>query len=220
MLEDAIAGVNGDICGDASVDIGDISGDWLRLKGLMERALSPERFVHSLEVAGAAVSMGRAFGGDLERLAVSGLLHDGAKDMSDGELLAIAEAYGLITDPAERRRPNLLHGPVASVLAPRDWGVTDPVIIESIRYHTTGEAGISKEACIVFMADLIEPGRKYQGVQTLRRLCGEDLRAAVIEAIEQTVEYVKRVNKPFHQGMARCYDWIKSEGSISWRARK
>jgi len=192
---------------------------WLSLYTLMKDALEPERFTHSLDVADASARMGLIYGCDQRKLAIAGLLHDGAKDMSDKALLDIAEPLGMVADPAERTRPNLLHGPVASVLAERDWGISDPAILQAIRYHTTGEAGMSKEACIVFMADLIEPARAYQGVEILRRLCGEDLKAAVIEAIEQTVEYVKRVNKPFHQGMSRFYEWIKDEGSISWKAK-
>jgi ribosome silencing factor RsfS/YbeB/iojap len=173
--------------------------------------LGETRLLHSLLVADEAVIMGRRFGGDLTRLALAGLLHDGAKEMPTPALLALAEAQGLITDPAERARPSILHGPVAAWLAERHWGISDPVILEAIRFHTTGGPGMSREACIIFMADLIEPSRDYPGVELLRRLCRQDLRAAMIEAINQTFDYLARKKQPVHAGMTRCLEWLRQE---------
>ena len=79
---------------------------------------------------------------------------------------------------------------------------------------------MSKEACIVFMADLIEPGRDYQGVDVLRRLCREDLWAAMVEALTQTLEYLEREKKPLHSGTLRCLKWLQEERSIEWTTWK
>ena len=183
---------------------------WEIQRDRMEGMLGAKRFIHSLAVADVSVDMGERFGGDPLRLAMAGLLHDGAKGLGDDRLLAVGASHGLITDPAERENPSLLHGPVAAWMAGRDWGVDDPVILEAIRYHTTGAEMIHKEACIVFMADLIEPGRSYPGVDILRRLCGEDLRLAMIEAIEQTFVYLAREQKPLHTGTSRCLAWLRT----------
>jgi predicted HD superfamily hydrolase involved in NAD metabolism len=185
----------------------------------MAQMLGQKRLNHSFAVADESVALGRVFGGDLAALALAGLLHDGAKELGNEKLLSIGESAGLITDPAERENPFLLHGPVAAWLADHEWGIRDPVILESIRLHTTGAGEMSKEACIVFMADLIEPGRAYAGVDTLRQLCMEDLRTAMIEAIEQTFQYLERTEKPLHQGTSRCLVWLKKERSIEWKAR-
>ncbi|MCL2166589.1 MAG: bis(5'-nucleosyl)-tetraphosphatase (symmetrical) YqeK [Clostridiales bacterium] len=192
---------------------------WQSLKGRMAENLNPKRFLHSLEVADVSVDMGRVFGGDLPKLAIAGLLHDGAKDIGHQDLLRYGEAYALITDPAERLNPSLLHGPVAAWLACHEWGVEDPAILEAIRLHTAGDAGMSKEAGIVFMADLIEDGRNYEGVETLRRLCREDLQAAMIEAIEQTMVYLEHTKKPLHGGTVRCLAWLKKERGMGWKAK-
>lgn len=192
---------------------------WRSLKGRAEGMLQGKRLAHSLAVADESVIMGLRFGGDPVRLALAGLVHDGAKRLDDGELIAIGEAEGLIGDPAQRESPSLLHGPVGAWLAEHEWGISDPVILESIRYHTTGEADMGLEACIVFMADLVEPGRDYDGVEVLRKMCREDLRAAMIEAIEQTFVYLERKKQPVHAGTARCLAWLKEERGIPWTAR-
>ncbi|MCL1848778.1 MAG: bis(5'-nucleosyl)-tetraphosphatase (symmetrical) YqeK [Clostridiales bacterium] len=209
----------GEAAAEACIQAGE--GDvWLNHRTRIEHMLKPTRFVHSLHVADASVTMGRIFGGDLVKLAIAGLLHDGAKELSDERYLALGGVFGLITDPAERATPSLLHGPVAAWLAKCDWGVDDPIILQSIRLHTTGGPEMSKEACIVFMADLIEPGRKYRGVKVLRQLCREDLRAAMIEAVAQTLVLIARDKRPLHSGMLRCQEWLYDGRGTAWKTWK
>ena len=181
---------------------------WLTHKRRMQGLLKPKRFIHSLAVADTAVCMGEVFGGDPVCLAIAGLLHDGAKNFSDQRLLSLAEEQGLITDPAERQRPDLLHGPVAAFLAEQEWGEKDPRILQAIRLHTTGGPDMCLEAAIVFLADLLEPHRQYPGVEELRAGCRKGLKAAVIMAIDDTYEYLAREHQPVHQGMVRCRQWL------------
>ena len=209
MEIESASGIPGSRAAQACEQAG-VGSRWRGQRGRMEDMLGQKRFIHSLAVADTSVAMGEIFGGDPVRLALAGLLHDGAKGLGDERLLAFGASHGLISDPAERENPSLLHGPVAARMASDTWGVDDPVILEAIRYHTTGAEKMCREACIVFMADLIEPGRSYQGVDILRRLCGEDLRLAMIEAIEQTYVYLAREQKPLHNGTSRCLAWLRT----------
>ena len=208
----------GDVAKEACVQAG-CGADWALWDAQMANALKQKRYRHSLAVADTAVGMGRLFGGDLGKLAIAGLLHDGAKELGDAKLLAIGEKEGLIRDPAERANPSLLHGPVAAWMAPQTWRVDDPVILDAIRLHTTGAPGMGKEACIVFMADLIEPGRVYPDVVILRKLCGEDLREAMMEAIQQTFVYLAQKDQPIHGATRLCLDWLQHERSPIWKAK-
>ena len=193
---------------------------WDAMKAQMAQTLGQKRFRHSLAVADTAVAMGRLFGGDLVKLALAGLLHDAAKELGDAKLLETAVSEGLITDEVERESVYLLHGPVAAWMLRRDWGIEDPTILEAIRFHTTGAPGMCREACIIFMADLVEPGRTYQDAVILRQLCREDLRAAMLLAIEQTYVYLARKNLPLHGAMRLCHEWLQNERSLEWKAKK
>jgi predicted HD superfamily hydrolase involved in NAD metabolism len=192
---------------------------WQDLRDKLAGVLQAQRFKHSLGTADEAVIMSRSFGGDPVKLALAGLLHDRAKELGNERLLALGEAQGLITDPAERESPSLLHGPVGAWLVSQEWGVEDPVILEAIRLHTTGGPAMSREACIIFMADLIEPSRDYEGVEVLRRLCRRDLRAAMIEAIEQVLINPGHQRKSLHQGSLRCLAWLNEERGTTWIAK-
>ena len=44
---------------------------------------------------------------------------------------------------------------------------------------------------VVYLADMIEPGRDFPGADALRRLAAEDLDAAMYEALKSSLAYVK-----------------------------
>lgn len=168
-------------------------------RALLEERLSPARYAHSLRVVEKALEMAeegkrRGYGTslNLEKLRLAALLHDYAKDMPEQELLSIAEQHGLITSLVERKQPDLLHGPVGAFLCARDFGlpVADEEILHAIRYHTTGCANMSLMDKIVFLADLLEPGRSYEGVDELRRICEDNLDTGLLYAFDCTLQFV------------------------------
>ena len=53
----------------------------------------------------------------------------------------------------------LLHGPVGAYIAESEFGITNEDMLNAIRFHTTGRAGMSKFEKILFVADMIEPNR-------------------------------------------------------------
>jgi len=146
-------------------------------------------FHHSVGVAETARSLAQRYGVDPEAAFTAGLLHDLAKNLPPEGLLKAAEASGIVVDGIERANPSLLHGPVAAVWAEKELGITDRSILDAIRYHTTGRAGMSRLEMVVYLADLIEPGRRYPGVDRLRELAGKDLVAACRAGLDQTLRF-------------------------------
>lgn len=155
----------------------------------LQERLPEDLYRHSLGVAETARTLAARFGVDGAAAYTAGLLHDLAKDLSPEALLNAAEGSGIVVDEIERKSPGLLHGPVAAVWAQRELAITAPSILDAIRYHTTGRAGMSRLEMIVYTADLIEPGRRYPGVEVLRELAGKDLAAACLAGLDQTIRY-------------------------------
>ncbi len=52
----------------------------------------------------------------------------------------------------------------------RDFGITDRELLDAVSYHTTGRAGMTLLEKIIFIADAVEPGRDYPGVEEIREL--------------------------------------------------
>ena len=158
-------------------------------KQKLKERLDKERFEHSLGTAGVARDLASRYGYDEGKAYLAGLLHDYARGMSDRQLLQIAESNNLISHPVEEQVPVLLHGPVGSVLVRRDLGIEDREILEAISRHTTGFPGMSPLAEIIYLADIIEPSRNFDGIERLRSLSIQNLHIAVIAAIDCSIRY-------------------------------
>jgi len=74
-----------------------------------------------------------------------------------------------------------------------------------VRYHTTGRADMTLMEKIIYLADFIEPGRKHQNCQDLRRAFFEarphdmtpeeralHIDRIVLESLDSTLGYLKR----------------------------
>lgn len=146
-------------------------------KGLSEHILSVEEI---------AVGLAKAHGTDVQKVRVGALLHDLARAKRPEELLAMAEGFGLEVGSLEARMPIFLHGPVAAALAQKRYGIEDPEILEAVRAHTTGRAGMGPVARVVFLADKLDPtkDRRYPFNSRVRELAGTDLDAALLAFLD------------------------------------
>lgn len=152
--------------------------------------LSPRRYQHSLNVARTAADLAGHYGVDRDKAYLTGILHDYAKDLKPGELLHIAGENGLIDCEVERQVPDLLHAPVGACLLSRELGVEDREILEAVRVHTMGSLHMNTLDKIIFLADMIEPGRnQYPDLEHLRRLVYSDLDQAMLLGLDSTIRY-------------------------------
>jgi predicted HD superfamily hydrolase involved in NAD metabolism len=128
-------------------------------KQWLSRQLTPERYEHSVGAHEKAVELAEKFHlppEERERAAIAGLLHDAAKLMNSRELLARCEQYHIQLDEVDRKTPQTLHPFVGAEIVRETFNVQDPDILDAIRFHTTGRAGMSRVEKIVYIADKIE----------------------------------------------------------------
>lgn len=165
----------------------------------LKETLTKDRYQHTMDVVKVAESLALRYECNINKASLAALLHDCAKNFSDDELLSYAKANAVKTDPVTLLEPQLLHGPVGAVVAKKKYGVTDKGILNAIRYHTTGRKNMSKLEKIIYLADFIETGRNYPGVDQLRILAFEDLDKATILALTNTIRYVSLINSLIHK---------------------
>ncbi len=169
-----------------------------QLKAVLKERLQNKRYEHSVHVMEMAVSLAAVHGVDEESAAVAGLLHDYAKNMSPEELRQAANELGLELDSVVCRHMMLAHGPVGAALIERDLHVSDPAILNAIRYHTYGCTGMGMLEKIIYLADYIEPGRKFKGADELRKIAFENLDKAVLIALEASIAYLIGTDRLMH----------------------
>ena len=109
---------------------------------LIKGRMGERRFIHSVNVAKAAVKLAEIYGADTEKAELAGILHDACKEIPKDEMLQIISSGGIILDATEKASSKLWHALAGSVYA-RQLGIDDDDIVNSIKYHTTGRAGMS-----------------------------------------------------------------------------
>jgi len=160
-----------------------------RAEEIIRARLSENRYRHSMRVASVAREMARAFGLDENKAGLAGIVHDYAKGVPGYELLALAREHNLLEDEVETRSPDLLHASVGAFLLQQEQGLADEEILDAVRNHTLGRVGMTDLEKVLFLADMIEPGRDYPGIERLRCLAWRDLNEGMIQAIELTLRY-------------------------------
>lgn len=168
-------------------------GELKQLRAQVKERLTPKRYRHTLGVEEMAAQMARRFGENERDARVAALLHDVTKRLSTAEQLKLCEHYGIISNYGESEAA-LLHADTAAAVAQDEFGVSARVA-RAIASHTTGAPHMAVLDKIIYLADCIEPGRDYPGVDRLRQLCQKDLDEAMICALQHTIGYVKAQGK-------------------------
>ncbi len=140
--------------------------------------LSGTRYLHTIGVMKTALELAKIYGVDGQKAKLAALLHDCGRSLDKGAL----------THAAESER-----------LAYNKYQVTDIEVLKAIRLHTTLDSGASALDKIIYLADMIEPSRKYQGVEELRALALQSLDGAVAQGLRRTMGYVKAQHQPLNK---------------------
>jgi len=185
--------------------------DRTAIEDKLQKTLSPERMVHTRGVVEAALELARQYGADLEEARLGALLHDCARELRAEVLLELVQRYGIPLKDEDKVIPDILHGQVGARLAREEYGVTNETVLLAIERHTVGHPSMSLLDKIIFLADMIEPGRVFPGVDKLRELARKDLDKAVLAGFDSTIGYVVARHGYLHPAaiQARNALWLK-----------
>ena len=167
--------------------------------------LSDKRFQHTVNVKKMAVKLAEIYGEDPDKAALAAYLHDCAKELPREELLRILRDNAIMAENAETRPAPVWHGVCAAILARTQWGVTDEDVLSAVACHTAGKPNMTNLDKILFLADMTSAERSWPGVQKLRRLERKNLDDAMMEALQQTIGYVRKGGKPVDPLSAAAY---------------
>lgn len=160
--------------------------------------LNKERYKHTMGVEEEAVKLAQLYGENIEKSRVAAIAHDCLKYVDDKILIDMAKKYGIETDEIQMNFPQLLHGPVGAVYCREKFGVEDEDILNAIAFHTTGRKNMSMLEKIIYLSDMIEPGRYFLGINEIRKLALQDIDRALILSCNNTLSYVISRNFLIH----------------------
>ncbi len=151
------------------------------------------RYEHSVRVAETAQVLCERYDIDGQLGYLAGISHDICKDMDGKKLLALAKGDGEEITKLEHDIPSLLHGRAGAVYLNQKFGVTDPAVLEAVKYHTVGCPGMSDLALILYAADKIEPGRPNIEPGYLDKIEGMELTELVIGILQDSIRYLNEI---------------------------
>lgn len=159
-------------------------------KKYLKENLSQKRYQHSLNVASECRKLAEKYGEDSDKAYFAGLLHDVCKELSGEKQKALVLESGFAVCREELETRSLWHAIAGAYFVKNVFGVEDIDIINSIRFHTVGRAGMTRLEEIVYLADLISADRTYKDVDKMRKFVYNDLNEAMLEAFRFSIKSI------------------------------
>ena len=81
-------------------------------------------------------------------------------------------------------------------------------ILNAIRYHTIGRKGMSDLEKIIYIADAVEEGRNYPGVNEMREVAYKNLDEAILMEANRKIEYLIKLDAIIHPSTVEMRNWL------------
>ena len=148
-----------------------------KIHDYLKKNINEARYIHTLGVVETAIKLAKMNNVDEEKAKIAALIHDMAKCMPKDKQFEILKNNGVKMDKYLLNSPQILHGAVGAILAKENM--------------TTLEK-------IIYIADYVEPNRKYEGVDKIREVVFKDLDNGVFMGIENTMLHLLKERQLIH----------------------
>lgn len=154
--------------------------------------LSKSRFEHCVRVSLTARKLAQLNNYNENKAAVAGFIHDYAKEIPVERFRSVIKTQGFDQDLLNWG-PAIWHGVVGTYFIKQDLKISDTEILTAVRRHTTADVEMTTLDKIVYMADYIESGRDFPGVEEARAITFANLDNGVGYQLAHTLDFL--INK-------------------------
>ncbi len=171
----------------------------------------PSRRAHSVRVACLAASRALKLKIPERKAIAAALFHDCGKNLSPDspylEGFAPPTQWGEVPD-------SVWHQYAGAYVAEHSFGIEDEDILNAIRYHTSGRENMSELEKLIFLSDMLEEERSYEGVEGLRKLFwqGQGLDECLKQALFETLEFLRSKKADIYPLTQNAYNYYKKRG--------
>ena len=158
------------------------------LEEYVKSRVTQSRFDHTVGVVKMAKELAIQYGADPEKAEIAAWFHD-----------------------VYRESGAIEHGPLAALEINKQFDIEDQEILDAIRYHTTGRAQMGLLEKIIYIADSLEPGRKFPGIEELRSLASRNIDECLYNLMVHTRDYVKSLDLSFDSSSIEAIEDLKHQ---------
>lgn len=171
----------------------------------VQKVLPERRYMHTLGVVETAKELAEKHGANVEHAEMAAILHDAAKHHDRDDMKNLMQKEDM-DQRLMHFHHELWHAPVGAYLAKVTIGIESQDVLNAIRFHTTGRAKMSLLEKIIYIADYIEPGRKFIGVEKVREVAYEDIDRALSRAVKQSILFLIEKKQRIFPDTLECYN--------------
>ena len=194
---------------------------------------SGKRLSHTLSVekeCGVLAGIFGFSGNDRRRLCAAALLHDITKEKPLDEQLALCRYYNIGYPDEAVRSPKVFHEWTASAVMRNKYAeYCDEEMCSAVFVHTTGREDMTLFESLLYLADYIEPSRRFESCVAVRRYfyegvsgitCSEidrknSLRILLLKAMLKSFDYT--IEELIGEQEEIFYLTIKSRNSLVYK---
>ena len=174
------------------------------------RKIIPEaRRKHTEGMLETALHLAELYGVDKDKVEIAATCHDMYRLLDSEDINRQIVKYGV--DERYLNNPSLAHSKIATNALIKDFGMEDEDILNAVNYHTTGRESMSKLEKIIYLADAIEPGRPFPGVDEIRALAEVDLDLGVLAMLKHSVNHLKEKNMEVDEDSIKAIEYLERE---------
>ncbi len=168
----------------------DLYTDYVRFTSCYKLfGMKKERIEHTYRATLEGIKLAKRYDESVIKCIIALIMHDIGKYVTP-EMLKKMQIP--VPDCGDLPAP-CVHAEYGAAIAKHCFDLSDE-IVEAIRTHTTCGVNMSKLGEIVALADYIEPGRDFEGVEKVRAAARISLTLAVKTMLRQTIDYLSAEN--------------------------
>ncbi|MCA1318863.1 bis(5'-nucleosyl)-tetraphosphatase (symmetrical) YqeK [Bacillus tianshenii] len=172
---------------------------------IVREKLTERRYIHTIGVMETSILLAKKYGVDENKAELAAIFHDYAKFRDKEEMRNIILEQNMPQDLLTHH-DELWHAPVGAYLVEKEVGITDKEVLEAIKCHTAGKINMTTLDKVLYVADYIEPGRDFPGVEEVRESAESSLDIALIQAMKNTISYLLKRNQPVYPDTFHAYN--------------
>ena len=180
----------------------------------IKKYMSDYRYNHTLSVVEECKELAKLFDIDGKELVTAAYLHDITKEMSIDDQISLCKEFDSCPDENYLKSPKTMHSYSAVFLIKKDFPeYANENVLAAVKNHTTGREDMSLNEKLLYLADYIEPTRKFDDCKSVRKYFYEPtediykrLDETIFFSLKLTVSSLLKDNEYIHIDTLKAYN--------------